>query len=148
LMHLDDLRKLSSFELVKRDLIDASTISEESEKKSAKMIVRRLEHLVFNWNVRAGIPLNRIVFVVEDFILREGSHSSERSGLSSPRIVSLVEGEVGVKFPAIEMPRQSPSNAKTVATDARLRSNGLWRPGRPHENDAVRHLVLWVRRNS
>src|SRR4051794_32905490 len=73
LMHLEDLKELTSFELVRRDLIDSSTIAEETEKRSANMIVRRFEHLVFNWNVRARIPMNRIVLVVEDFLLREGS---------------------------------------------------------------------------
>lgn len=39
---------------------------------------------------------------------------------------------------------QSPSNAKGVFTDERIRREGLWVPGRPHAVDAVRHLcLLW-----
>lgn len=43
---------------------------------------------------------------------------------------------------------QSPSLAKTTVTDKRLKALGLWVPGRDHERDALRHLVLYMRQTS
>ena len=39
---------------------------------------------------------------------------------------------------------QTPSNAKGIFTDSRLKDQKLWIPGKPHACDAVRHLcLLW-----
>jgi hypothetical protein len=43
---------------------------------------------------------------------------------------------------------QTPSLAKTTVTDKRLKKLGLWVPGRDHERDALRHLVLYMRQTS
>jgi hypothetical protein len=36
---------------------------------------------------------------------------------------------------------QGPSDAMNFATNKRLREAGLWVPGRPHQNDAIRHVA-------
>lgn len=113
----------------------------------------------------------------EDFILRIGSGSSGRDGLSPVRINSCTmtlmrerritpflgaRGGVATKEKqrtydhgagmamrigsrtGCQVVWQSPSNAKGVFTDERIRRAGLWVPGRPHAVDAIRHLcLLW-----
>jgi hypothetical protein len=39
---------------------------------------------------------------------------------------------------------QTPSAAKSFASDAQLRKIGLWKPGQDHARDAIRHLLLAV----
>lgn len=99
----------------------------------------------------AGLPA---YFVCEDFILTKFK-SSDRSGLYPVWIAAAVmgyrtglarayeEGGFGRAAP-IEMTWQSPSQAKTYATDERLRSWGLWIKGREHERDAWRHFAYFV----
>lgn len=41
---------------------------------------------------------------------------------------------------------QQPSDAKGVITDDRLKKMGLWIVGKPHARDAIRHLVIALRR--
>jgi hypothetical protein len=41
---------------------------------------------------------------------------------------------------------QTPSNAKTTITDARLRQAEVWAVGQKHSRDALRHLLLFYRR--
>lgn len=41
---------------------------------------------------------------------------------------------------------QSPSDAKRTIADDRLKTWGLWTPGKDHMNDAKRHLLLWIRK--
>lgn len=42
---------------------------------------------------------------------------------------------------------QTPAEAKSFATDGRLRAVGLWVPGQDHARDACRHLLLHAVRN-
>lgn len=105
---------------------------------------------------------------VEDFILRVGRGSSDRDGLAAVRVTScfmtiLRERKLcafqgirgGTECKASQRAGmhlgyrsgarilwQSPSNAKGVMTDDRLRRAGLWIPGKDHARDAMRHLAL------
>lgn len=85
------------------------------------------------------------VVVLEDFILR--SSVKTRDLLSPVRINAAISyglhsgGWVGV---AVEL--QTATDAKGVLTDARLRRKGLWVPGKDHANDAIRHMLLYLRR--
>lgn len=80
----------------------------------------------------------------EDFTLRE--RTKDRSLLSPIRVSAhhqtlvLQKGEI---HPAIHL--QSASE-KDVITDDQLKHAGLWERGRPHAMDALRHLVLWLRK--
>ena len=41
---------------------------------------------------------------------------------------------------------QTASDAKGVITDKRLKDMGFWMPGKPHARDAIRHLIIAIRR--
>ena len=43
---------------------------------------------------------------------------------------------------------QKPADAKAFSTDEKLHEIGWWAPGKPHANDALRHLLLWLARNN
>ena len=43
---------------------------------------------------------------------------------------------------------QSPSEAKSFATDAKLRKVGWYKPGQDHANDASRHLLVYLIRHN
>lgn len=90
--------------------------------------------------------------IIEDFILRE--HTKDRSLLAPVRLTAMVEFGLksGLVLPSLHpvtagVVRQSPSDAKSGVTDDRLRSWGLWWKGSPHIRDAIRHLVVYLRRH-
>ena len=39
---------------------------------------------------------------------------------------------------------QTPSQAKNLWTDSKLKKLGLWQPGKPHAMDAVRHMMYFL----
>lgn len=83
--------------------------------------------------------------LIEDFILRVSS--GDREVLSPVRITAKVEFGL---FLAGGIPsfRQMPSEAKSVATDERLRSWGFYqrKGGLEHARDADRHGLTWLRK--
>lgn len=83
------------------------------------------------------------VIAIEDFILRQ--QTKDRNLLSPVRLTSLIRDRLYVAGSTSEIVMQQPSSAKSVCTDDRLRHWGLWSKGKPHANDAVRHLVLALR---
>lgn len=83
------------------------------------------------------------IVVIEDFILRQ--LQMDRSLLSPVRIIAKFEYAMRGKF--LFMCRQSPSDAKNVVTDARLRSWNVYDPSSGvHARDAQRHGILALRR--
>lgn len=83
------------------------------------------------------------VVVIEDFILRRSEMN--RSLLSPVRLGFGLVHQMrvdGMRAPVF----QSPSD-KAVINDERLRKMGLWISGQPHARDAMRHLVLYLRRH-
>jgi hypothetical protein len=44
----------------------------------------------------------------------------------------------------IEVVTQTPSEAKFFFTDERLKERGLYTPGKPHQNDAWRHILRYL----
>jgi len=101
-----------------------------------------------------------LAVVTEDFIPR--SLNKSRDFLSPVRINAVLDHELfkgvlaerwGCKATErtterITRPlsRQSPSDAKTVITDGRLKNWIMYTPGPDHARDATRHALLWVRR--
>lgn len=80
--------------------------------------------------------------VREDFILRTQS--------KDPRVLSPVRLGFGIDHLMYQRGRtaftQQPAMAKTTATDERLKSWGLYRPGSDHARDATRHAITFARR--
>jgi len=126
------------------------TISDPDWMKQAREISQRWADFRTDCH-RAGLPA---YFVCEDFILTRFG-SSDRTGLYPVWVAAAVVGyrngmadayESGGFGPAapIEVIWQSPSTAKTYATDERLKRWGIWIVGKEHERDAWRHFAQFI----
>lgn len=96
--------------------------------------------------------------ILEDFVLRQ--FRQDRDLLSPVRMISRIEllnesripravtkvEELNDAHYQLPLFKQQPAMAKGTATDARMRSWGLWTPGKPHANDATRHCITFIRR--
>jgi hypothetical protein len=88
--------------------------------------------------------------VIEDFILRQYRKDPEL--LSPVRMTSRIENTIEWMERAeprrepIHVFKQQPALAMSTATDGRMKKWGLWTPGQPHANDAVRHAITFIRR--
>lgn len=82
--------------------------------------------------------------VIEDFVLRE--RTKQRNLLAPVRLTAAVAQEVLLSDRLIGVTIQSPSDAKSVVTDERLKQLGLWQTGQVHARDACRHLALFLRK--
>lgn len=119
---------------------------DRAEDKGAEELYYRaisLDHMA--GRVSRG-RVGRTHVVGEGFTLRE--LTKDPSLLSPVRLYSKVEllfyrsNEIDVWVTE----RQQASDAKATCTDARMRSWGLWLPGKPHATDATRHLIVYLRR--
>lgn len=91
--------------------------------------------LDFHWDVLEDIDFD--VIVCESFTLREGVYGAN---LDPVYIIGALEA----LYPTTEIVYQSPA-LKKLCEDDRLKTMGLHVPGKPHRNDAVRHLVVYLR---
>lgn len=82
--------------------------------------------------------------VVEDFVLRK--QLRDRALLSPVRITAVIEYAMWRQNRSLF--KQSPAEAKSTATDDRLKSWGLYRRegGEEHARDATRHGITFLRR--
>jgi hypothetical protein len=117
-----------------------------------------MSRFVFTANVEYSIPIDNIHIAIEDFILRRRMEGGATGNLTScwvaagavalfaAQTVIDINNKMWWRLPedGWDIAWQQPSNAKTLATDARLKSYGLWTPGSTHKRDATRHLVLRV----
>jgi len=107
---------------------------------------------------RLGISPYSVHQVVEDFSLTTHREVSARAGkdpLISARIGWGLWGyrtgqlhewerhELGPAGPIL-LHFQMPAQAKSFATDARLKTYGVHKSGKPHQNDAWRHIALYL----
>ena len=91
-------------------------------------------NLIFNW---PGCAI-----LIEDFVLR--MMSPDRDLLSPVRITAKVEHMLWLRGMTFFV--QSASEAKTTATDVRLKNWGLYKPGEEHGRDATRHAITFIRK--
>jgi hypothetical protein len=87
--------------------------------------------------------------VLERFVLRKFLKSAEL--LAPVRVNAVVEFIMATGYVGRFQPRpyvlQQPSDAKSTATDDRLKEWGLYRPdGQEHARDATRHAITLLRR--
>jgi hypothetical protein len=80
--------------------------------------------------------------IIEDFIPQQ--LNKERWFLSPVRITSQLTMLLWIDKRVWML--QAPSLAKSTISDDYMRAIGLWSPGEPHANDAVRHALLFTRR--
>lgn len=83
--------------------------------------------------------------IIEDFILRQRTQG--RDLLAPVRLGSALNDRLWNAGFQGEIVWQSPSDAKSVVTDARLKQWDLWYSGSPHIRDAWRHMVKYLRDN-
>lgn len=84
--------------------------------------------------------------VIEDFLLRK--KVMDRELLSPVRLTAALELAIEYEGLHMTLQRQSPSEAKTAATDARLKEWGLYSRagGMEHARDADRHSITFLRK--
>jgi hypothetical protein len=90
-----------------------------------------------------GAARNAGEVVIEDFILRERTQS--RDLLAPVRLAAKLDDRLYVTNWRGNLTYQSPSDAKSIITDERLKQWGLYETGSPHIRDAWRHLVKRLR---
>lgn len=92
---------------------------------------------------RKGRAISAHSVVIEDFILRQ--RTQDRSLLAPVRVGAMLTDRLYSKGFQGQIVWQSPSDAKSIVTDTRLKSWGLWHIGSPHIRDAWRHLTKYLR---
>ena len=136
--HLDLLRAggLGAF-------LGAETLSMASGQLTGNEDSQTLEAIdLIDAGVQRG-EVDYIVILIEDFILRQ--KRKDRDLLSPVRVTAKLElaNRLYWDFPVL---KQQPSLAKSSMTNSRLKKYKLYRPGKPHANDAIRHNVTLIRR--
>lgn len=107
--------------------------------QQARTLAGLMEGFVFTANVESRLPLANIHIVFEDFVLRlPASTANLISVWVAAGAVALFDRD------DIDVTWQQPSEAKSFATDDRLRLWGLWERGSAHKRDAWRHVARRV----
>jgi hypothetical protein len=86
------------------------------------------------------------VAVIEDFLISERTIRVTRGEMWSLRSIGAVQWfchRMNAEFVL-----QIPGDAKEFCPNERLKALGWHFPGRPHANDAMRHLLLYLARNN
>lgn len=94
---------------------------------------------------RKGRVITAKCVIIEDFILRERTKS--RDLLAPVRLTAMLQDRLYHCGFSGKIVLQSPSDAKSIVTDSRLKAWGLWHEGSPHIRDGWRHLVKYLREN-
>ena len=115
------------------------------EREGTSEIVGLWEVLTQGWKIQ-GVQQQHMFFVIEDFILRPGPHSSARSGLSPVRMTARIQGQLDRARQPVYI-FQTPADAKATWTNERLRRADLWTKGMEHGRDATRHMALFYKRH-
>ena len=92
---------------------------------------------------KGGITASAVI--IEDFILRLGT--KDRQLLAPVRLAARLEDRLYSSGFGGEIVYQTPSDAKSIVTDERLKHWGLWHVGSPHIRDAWRHMIKYLRDN-
>jgi hypothetical protein len=118
--------------------------------EQSAQLAQMMNRFVFTANVENSLPLDNIHICIEDFILRRRQEGGATGNLTSCWVaagaVALFQTDQGLEVVEGVMPIkwQQPSHAKTLMTDARLKSYGLWEVGSAHLRDVWRHFGLRV----
>lgn len=80
------------------------------------------------------------VIVYESFEFRRGSRDNLE--LYSRELIGVTELYID-QHDGVSGHVQSPSQVMMYFTDKKLKADGIYKPGRPHANDAARHLLYW-----
>jgi hypothetical protein len=83
-----------------------------------------------------------VCVVIEDFVpqmMNQARHFLSPVRITSKLELLLFQGDK-------RHIKQMPVTAKSTIRDDYMRSAGLWQPGQPHANDAIRHALVLLRR--
>lgn len=97
-------------------------------------------HFELQREYNVASPLPPIQVVVEEFVITPNTHK-----LSAQPEVRDVRGAMrylSLVYLGQEPTFQTAANAKSFASDSLLKQLGWWSRGKPHANDAARHLVV------
>lgn len=119
---------------------------------------RRLYDQVDKWLTEVTVDRGIDVLVLEDFVLYSAftgrTPTADRVGLSAVRVSSCLLAVLHADEWSGQVVRQSSSvvNGKSrLVSDDQLRAAGLWilpkQGGTEHVRDAIRHAVIWGRKN-
>lgn len=112
----------------------------EDDQVDQMMVLMRRCWSAYSVDPSAG---DSFAVVTEDFILRRPE--MDRSLLAPVRLNAKLERDM--RGAGLRLWVQSPSDAKNVCTDARLRTWNVYDPGSgAHARDAQRHGILFLRR--
>lgn len=87
------------------------------------------------------------LLVMEDFMLMGRVGSTDREGLSPVQVSFSMYSYMMAQGWEARLELQLPAQAISVMTDERLRKLGYWDGRNAHERDAVRHGLMWLRRD-
>jgi len=112
----------------------------------------------YNSCVRSALlPPQNVWLVVEDFVLKPGETAGGKDstypvaliwGLEGYRMGRLYEWRQHKRGPAHVPPMilQMAGQAKSVATNAKMKDWGIWVVGREHERSAWAHIALFLKK--
>lgn len=95
-------------------------------------------------NIEEFVDDYRTHIVVEDFIVQNGT--MDRSLLSPVRLTAALFDRLHSSDREYSFYLQSPSNAKNTFSDDYLKRKIMYPKGKQHARDAIRHLLLALRR--
>lgn len=91
-----------------------------------------------------AVHQDNVIFVVEKYIITPATAklSQQHDALE---LIGVVKYLCRIYDHRYTM--QSPSEAKSFATDAKLKKAGWYKPGLPHARDASRHVLTYAAKN-
>ena len=84
------------------------------------------------------------VIVYERFDFRRSNrYQRDKVDLYPRELIGIIELYGETHSGSVRLDTQSASAAKGYFTDRKLKEDGVYKPGKPHANDAARHLCHW-----
>jgi hypothetical protein len=96
------------------------------------------------YHIAPNIKNDEMICLIEDFTLRK--MSSDKSLLSPVVIGSMLQMACNYSSLNVGIKRFSSSDAKTTNTDARLKGLGMYEAHSRHSRDAIRHMILFLKK--
>ena len=109
----------------------------DQAKEISDMAIRFL----FTAQVERGIPAQNIYIGFENYTRRPGAYDNN---LEPVYVTAATSAFLWVHDRELDFIMAEPSQAKTFATNERLKLWGLYEVGSEHKRDAYRHLALCV----
>jgi hypothetical protein len=140
--------------------MDAGSTTVTGDERAQIREVAALWSSFYSACVRSALlPIDHVWLVFEDFVYAPGVNYEGESAKISTALIWGIEGyRMGKRDAFLERARgpvkssmpsmmlQTASEAKTFATNARLKEWGVWVVGREHERSAWQHIAYFLKR--